>query len=437
MYRKPAARALRRPAPQKVGGRNEIAARSDTLKVLFLSQRVPWPPDRGDRITTSHILGHLLSRGATIRVATLAEAAADEEAAATLSKRVEAVCAPRISRQVRKFTSLRGLATGEALTLPFFRSRELTATVNRWVAEDPPDLIYVYTSSMAQYVMEDCGAVRVMQFAELDSDKWRQYAEHGGLAARWIYGREARRLLDFEKRVARTFDVSMVVSEVEKELFMQHIPDIDPFIVPNGVDTEHFQSAGDENRHPHTVVFTGVMDYEPNVDGVLWFADNCWPSIRQRVPDARFLVVGSKPIKPILDLGKRPGIEVTGRVPETPPYFDSAAVAIAPLRLARGIQNKVLEAMSMSLPIVLSSQAAQGLGGAPANTIHVANEADEVTDAVCRLLEDPAGAREMGERAGAFVREHFHWNKMFALFDAAIDDRLAAKGVRTSGVGAG
>ena len=390
------------------------------MRVLFLSQRVPWPPDRGDRITTCHFLGHLLARGAEVYVGCLAEDPRDLEAAETLRARVRDICAPRIHRSQRKLTSLRGLVTGEALTLPFFRDRRLSRQIAKWRESAQFDLIYVYSSSMAQYALDHDKAVRLMQFAELDSDKWRQFAERSRGPGAFIYRREARTLLEFERRVARTFDESFVVSEVEKELFMQLIPEVEPVVLQNGVDVEHFASAGDAERDPHTLVFTGVMDYEPNVDGVLWFVETCWPGVRQRFPDAKLLVVGSRPCRAIEELGQRDGIEVTGRVPETPPYFDRATVSIAPLRLARGVQNKVLEAMSMGLAVVSSPQAAQGLGDVPADTMIVADGAEATTAGCLRLLEQPAEARAMGQRAAHYIRQHFRWERMFERLDEVI-----------------
>lgn len=397
---------------------------------------MPYPPDRGDRITTHHVLRHLRDRGDEVRVGCLAETAQDVEFSAAVATWARDVRAPRLDRRLARLGSLRGLFTGEALTLPFFRRRPLAAAVRRWLAEDPPDLVWVYSSSMAQYVLDWDGGRRVMQFAELDSDKWRQYAEHARGPARWIYAREARRLLEFERRVARTFDTSLVVSEVERELFRQHIPDVDPIVVPNGVDVEHFTSAGDQHREPHTIVFTGVMDYEPNVDGVLWFVAHCWPKIRERFADARFLVVGSRPAPRIRALASRPGIEVTGRVPTIPPWLDRAAVAVAPLRLARGVQNKVLEAMSMGLPVVASPQAARGLGEVPDDTLAVREGAAATTAAVLELLGDPRAARAMGARAAEFVRAHYRWERVYDLLDAILAGRArAGKSLASSGSG--
>ncbi|MCA8957056.1 MAG: TIGR03087 family PEP-CTERM/XrtA system glycosyltransferase, partial [Planctomycetes bacterium] len=314
------------------------------MKVLFLSQRVPYPPDRGDRITTFHFLRHLVDSGARVRVGCLAEEPQDAASVADLRGWVDDVCAPEIHRTTRKLTSLRNLLTTAPLTTAFFWHRTLQRTVDRWVHEDPPDLVYVYSSSMAQFALPHRGPVRLMQFAELDSDKWRQYAENSRGPAAWIYRREAHRLLEFERRVAREFDVSVVVSEVEKDLFQQRIPGVVPEVLPNGVDVDHFRSRGDSAREPHTVVFTGVMDYEPNVQGVLWFVRECWPALRREFADAKLLVVGSRPVESIRRLAGSDGIEVTGRVAEIPPYLDTAAAAIAPLHMARGVQNKVLEA---------------------------------------------------------------------------------------------
>ncbi|MCA8975449.1 MAG: TIGR03087 family PEP-CTERM/XrtA system glycosyltransferase [Planctomycetes bacterium] len=391
------------------------------MRVVFLCQRVPYPPDRGDRITTWHFLQHLLDRGASVRVGCFVEEQRDQEAVAFLAARCDAIEAPCLDRGVRKLTSLRGLLTGEALTLPFFRHRQLDAAVRRWCAE-PPDLIYVYSSSMAQYAFDVAATAKVMQFAELDSDKWRQYAAASGPLGRWIYGREARRLLAFEDRVARTFSRSLVVSEVEKELFEHLIPGVSPAVLPNGVDVEGFASGGDADRHPQTAIFTGVMDYEPNIDGVCWFAEECWPVLRRQFPEARLLIVGSKPTPKVRALGDRPGITVTGRVEKTQPWFDKATVAIAPLRLARGVQNKVLEAMSMSLPVVASPQASQGLGAVPPGALLVADGAEATIRATAELFADPGRSREVGRAAGEWVREHWRWQRMYERLDAMLDE---------------
>jgi sugar transferase (PEP-CTERM/EpsH1 system associated) len=362
-----------------------------------------------------------MDQGAEVRIGCFQEEDRDREAVAFLRERCSEVVAPFLKRGVAKLSSLRGLLTGEPLTLPFFRHRQITAAVNRW-CESPPDLLFVYSSSMAQYAIEANAKAKVMQFAELDSDKWSQYAKVSGPLGRWVYNREAKRLLAFEDKVARTFSRSLVVSEVEKELFQSLIKGVVPDVLPNGVDVDHFSSQGDDNRHPHTAVFTGVMDYEPNIDGICWFVDRCWPSIRSRFPDARLLVVGSKPTQKVVALGSIDGITVTGRVETTPPYFDQAAVAIAPLRLARGVQNKVLESMSMGLPTVASPQASQGLGDVPENAVTVADGEAATIEGVSRWFADPKAARRDGEAAAEWIRDQWRWERMYDRFDAILAD---------------
>jgi sugar transferase (PEP-CTERM/EpsH1 system associated) len=330
------------------------------------------------------------------------------------------VCAPRLSRALRKWTSLRALCTGEPLTLPVFRGRALQAAVDRWLADDPPHLTWVYSSSMAQYVLGRAGGRKVMQFAELDSDKFRQYARQSDPLRGWLLAREARRLLAFERAVARDFDRSFVVSDVELELFTARIPEVVPLVLPNGVDVEQFASAGDHGRAPHALIFTGVMDYEPNVDGVRWFVAECWPTLRARYPDAQLWIVGSRPTAAVRALARQPGITVTGRVPATPPWFDRASIAIAPLRLARGVQNKVLEALSMGLPVVATPQAAQGLGDVPATAVRTAADADGTVAAIGAWFDDPALARAGGRAGADWVRAHWRWEHMVARLDAAL-----------------
>ncbi len=388
------------------------------MKVLFLCQRVPFPPDRGDRITTHHFIRHYGKKGASIRIGCFSEEDADQAAAREIEQLGWQICAPKISRSFRKLLSLRGLFSGTSLTLPFFSHSQLRRQIDQWVSDDPPDLIHVYSSSMAQYVMNCRGPLRVMQFAELDSDKWRQYAERRAGLPRWIYSREARLLLEYETEVAKSFDLSLVVSEVERQLFEESIPGVSAQVLPNGVDTEHFQTAGEERREPKTLIFTGVMDYEPNVEAMLWFVRECWPSLRDAHPDARLLIVGSRPLASITALGNKPGIEVTGRVPETPAYFDRARIALAPIRLARGVQNKVLEAMSMSLPVVSTTQAAQGIGDAPG--LLVANSAEEICSALDELLTDPVKAKKLGAAAADFVRREYRWETMYARLDSIL-----------------
>jgi sugar transferase (PEP-CTERM/EpsH1 system associated) len=388
------------------------------LKVLFLSQRVPFPPDRGDRITTHHIVRHFVERGDRVTALSFTESDEDDDSAAALRAGGATVITDRLRPRMRRIAVLPWMATSSPLTIPYFRSRKLLAAVARIARDDPPDLCFAYSSSMAQYLTELRGAPRIQHFAELDSDKWRQYAARSSILGKLVYGREAERLLAFETRIARTFDLSLVVSEVEKELFLRWIPGANVEVLPNGVDSDRFAPLPAAAREPATVVFTGVMSYEPNVDAVLSFVAKGWPAVVAGRPEARLLVVGRNPTPAILALHGRQGIEVTGAVADTRPFFARASVAVAPLWIARGIQNKVLEAMSMALPVVASPAAAQGIrSDAP---LVVADSPERTAQEVLALLARPEEALELGRASREFVRAHYRWEAVLRRLDELV-----------------
>ena len=389
-------------------------------RVTFLCQRVPWPPDRGDRITTWHYLQHLLASGAEVTLGCFQEEERDADAVAFLRERCAEVVAPRIHRgKLRQLTSLRGLLSGEPLTVPFFRHSSLAAAVTRWCAT-PPELVFVYSSSMAQYALRCAAKARVMHFAELDSDKWRQYAERHRLPMSLVYRREWRTLRAFEQRVAHDALTSVFCTPLEQRIFEREIPGAPSIVMRNGVDLTHHAPAPDRAEPGH-LVFVGVMDYYPNVDGCRWFADEILPAVRRAVPEARFTIVGSKPTPEVLALGERDGIEVTGFVDDPREYLARAAVSVAPLRVARGIQNKVLEALAMGLPTVGTTSATQGVEGSPGHDFLVADEAADFADQVIALLQDPERARALGRAGRDFVERTYDWEACLSPLDEILD----------------
>lgn len=391
-------------------------------EILFLAQRVPYPPDRGDRITTWHLLRHFIAQGHRVRIGCFLEAPADEDAVAELRARG---CEVLTARHRAKLWLLPGLFTGRPLTVLHFSARGLLRRIRESGAERAIDLCYAYSSSMGFWMMElaagrdDDGPLsrsrKIAHFAELDSDKWAQYATSQRFPASWVYRREARLLLERERRLARFADVNVVCSPAEKALFEQRIPEAPAVVLPNGVDLETFRPGA--ANEPHTVVFTGVMNYLPNVDAVLWFAESCWPDIRHRFPAARFLVVGSGPTREVQRLNGRHGIVVTGRVPSTVPWMQQASVAVAPLRIARGIQNKVLEAMACGLPTIVSPKACTGIDAVDGEHLLVAADGESTVRAVRRLFEDPPLAASIGRAARRRMEERYEWSRILAGLD--------------------
>ncbi len=351
----------------------------------------------------------------------------DEEAIGVLERLGVRVVAARYRSLLRRLGALPWLATDSPLTLPCFRSGTLRAAASDALAGGV-DVAIAYSSCMAQFLDGADAVPRVMEFGDLDSEKWAQYAREATGPARWIYGREARTLLDYERRIARTFDASLVVSRAEAATFEERTG-VRPLVVGNGVDLERFRPDAAVARVPGLIVFTGVMDYRPNVEGCIRFAREVLPRVRARHPGAAFRIVGAHPSPEIRALASE-AVEVTGSVPETADHLRMAALAVAPLRLGRGLQNKVLEAMACGTPVVASENATAGVDATPGEHFLQADAAEETARAVLTLLDDPVAAAALGGRARALVVERYPWSRALAAYDAAIEtarERFAAR----------
>jgi len=325
-----------------------------------------------------------------------------------------------------RLLSLRGLVTGEALSLRYFSNRRLRAWSRAVLREKGVRRVLAFSSPMAQYVMgmppDDRGRL-LLDMVDVDSDKWLQYARWKRWPMSWLYAREGRLLLGFERRVASEADRTVFISETEASLFRRLAPQSADRVVAieNGVDGEFFKPRPDyadpyEGRGP-VVVFTGAMDYWPNVDAVRWFAERVWPQVRESVPQARFFIVGARPTDAVRLLARRDEVVVTGWVEDVRPYLAHARLAVAPLRIARGIQNKVLEAMAMAVPVLASPAAMEG--------IQVQSDYEMVPDGekawIRRAVEmlNAGDSRETGARLRERVIERYAWEgKLEALVEA-------------------
>lgn len=383
--------------------------------LLFLAHRIPYPPNKGDKIRSFHILRHL-ARSHRVLLGCFFDDAADAAHVPALGEWCAEVHALPLSPGRARLASLRGLLTGEPLTLPYYRDPQMAAWV-RGHLRAGVDCIVVFSSAMAQYLSADDHAQRrvLVDFVDVDSDKWRQYAPGCRFPMNLLYRREAERLLAFEREVAARADAAVFVSEEEAALFRRLAPEAAARIygIDNGVDTDYFSP---ERSYPNPyaegerhLVFTGAMDYRANVDAVCWFADQVFPRIVARVPEARFTIVGARPAPAVQHLGRQAGVTVTGTVPDVRPWQAHAALAVAPLRIARGVQNKVLEAMAMGLPVVATPQAIDGLRAGVDITGQVSEKPDELADRTVRLLSDPAGARRLGEAGRRHVIAAYDW----------------------------
>jgi sugar transferase (PEP-CTERM/EpsH1 system associated) len=294
------------------------------------------------------------------------------------------------------------------------------------LAREKPAAVFVYSSSMAQFVMgRDLGSARlVMDFVDVDSDKWRQYAKDAPPPMRWIYGREARLLLAHDRKVAARADASLVVSDAEAALLRKLAPESAAKIhaVGNGIDCEFFSPAHRFERPFKTngpaYVFTGTMDYRPNVDAVVWFANEIFPKVKAEQPGATFAIVGSKPAKEVAALASQEAITVTGRVADVRPYLAHADVVVAPMRIARGIQNKILEGMAMAKPVVTTHQGLEGIDATPDRHLLVSDTAQGFAQASLRALAP--SAQELGRAARALMEASYAWPSRLAPLDRLV-----------------
>lgn len=384
--------------------------------LLFLAHRIPYPPNKGDKIRSYHLLKHLAQRY-RVHLGTFID---DQDDWQYVDK-VKSMCGETyfadLNPRTAKMRSLGALISDRPLSLDYYQDAGLQAWVDKTMKEHSISRVLVFSSAMAQYVMQEKSIRRVIDFVDIDSDKWRQYADKKMWPMSWLYRREGRQLLRYERDVARDFDASLFVSDAEAKLFKQFAPESEAKIgfYNNGVDTDYF-SVRHDYATPYSVdddaiVFTGAMDYWPNIDAVQWFARDIFPLVREQNPNACFYIVGSRPAADVQALASLPGVRVTGTVPDVRPYLAHARASVAPLRIARGVQNKVLEAMAMSMPVVVSSPALEGIDAEPGRDVLLADDADGFSAAVLSLLikSDNDLGNKLGNAARAKVEACYGW----------------------------
>lgn len=388
-------------------------------EILFLVHRIPFPPDRGDKIRSFHLL-KALRQMAPVHVGCFADDARDQGFAEDLAALTASQCVVMRDRS-RLVAGLDGLTGRKPMLVALYENRKLRNWVETILWERPIRAVVAFSVQMARFVPDDLtpGVRFVMDFVDFDSAKYAAYgADQRGFMG-WINRREGRILLDFERAVARRADVSTFVSATEAAAFAEDSGcDLQRLsVLENGVDLNYFNpqnSKANTNYRNPAIVFTGQMDYRPNVDSMVSFAGNFSSAIRSVHPNATFAIVGRNPTREVRALAAIPGVIVTGAVPDVRVWLAAADVVVAPLRIARGIQNKVLEAMAMGKPVVASAEAAEGIDARHGEHLIVAQGPDEEARAVLALLADPARAAALGRAARARVEERYDWAETLA-----------------------
>ncbi|MEE2902225.1 MAG: TIGR03087 family PEP-CTERM/XrtA system glycosyltransferase [Myxococcota bacterium] len=386
------------------------------MKILALVHRVPFPPNKGEKIRAFNQLKFLREQGHIIDLCTFADDPEDMKYHGDLLKYCRTVRIVSKPKKLNTVRSIGALPTALPLSVGFYRSVRMSFIVRDLLRRNNYDIIFCYSSPMAEFVrnrhLPFPAPARVMDFVDVDSDKWQQYAERKTQPMRTVYQIEAKLLARYERTIAEEFDASTLVSEEEARTFRQVAPKAN-FIesVPNGVDTVFF---GETVRTPSEqsspiFVFVGQMDYFANVDGVKYFAEDVFPAVKRRFPEAKFQIVGRAPTPEVTQLKNIDGVEVTGGVPDIRDYLGQGTIMVAPLRIARGIQNKVLEAMAARIPVVAAPAAFAGIEGVPGKHALVCDTAEKYSKALIELVENPDKQADLAREARTLVEEQYAW----------------------------
>ncbi len=399
--------------------------------LLYLCHRIPYPPNKGDKIRSFHLLKHL-AQGHRVFLGGFIDAVEDWEYATRLDEWCEDTYFLRLHPRLAKLKSLTGFLSNRALTLPYYHDARMARWAGAVMSRERIDAVLVYSSAMAQYILgsEYGAARRVIDMVDVDSDKWRQYSGKKSWPMSWVYRREADRLFEFERHAAAQLDHSFFVSSKEAGLFKQLAPEVAHKVgfYNNGVDTEIFSPELDcPSPYPEgsqAITFTGAMDYWPNTDAVFWFANEIFPAIRQKWPQALFYIVGSNPSEQLLSLNSREGIVVTGQVVDVRPYIKYAATIVAPMRIARGIQNKVLEGMAMARPVVVTSMGLEGISAQDGSEVWVADDVPGFVNRIDSILD--GGGAGLGVAARERVCKDFTWGESLPKIDVQMERKVAS-----------
>ncbi len=393
--------------------------------VLFLAHRVPFPPDRGDRIRAHHLLKGLAGLG-PVHVGCFAEGQNPAAEAALAEVAASHCIAPRT--KPLPLAGIEAVLAGKPVSLTAFHSRQLEDWVRETIARHAIDAIVVFSGQMGQYVPDDFAGRVVIDLCDVDSAKFASYAANGERV--WLNAREARLLAAEEERLGQRADATILISEAEAALYRSRLREpgrVNVQVVGNGIDAAFFDPAA---TAPHPVladaagphfVFTGQMDYRPNEQAALWVIEELLPAVRARLPEAVFHVVGRNPTPKLMAHHGAPGVAVWGEVPDVRPFIAAADAVLAPLLIARGVQNKVLEAMAMARPVVLTPEAATGIAARDGEDWLVCPPDPEVMAArITALLSDPAAPARIGAAARRFVLDHHGWEAMLAPLGALL-----------------
>jgi hypothetical protein len=396
------------------------------LKILFICHRFPYPPKRGGKIRPFNIIKHLSHHGHEVTVASLARSREEEQEGQGLAPYCARYLMERMSAGAAAFRMLVLIPTGTPSSMGYFYSPALARRIREALENTRFDLVFVHCAFAAQYVVKVRGIPKLLDFGDMDSQKWLAYAKFRKLPLAAGYWLEGRKLQRAEMVLARSFDFCTCTTQAELETLEGYGTGIRSGWFPNGVDSEYFTPT-DTPYDPNTICFTGRMGYYPNQQAVTFFSRQVLPLIRERHPQARFLIVGAQPSRAVLRLQRLPGVVVTGSVADVRPLVLESALTVAPLAIARGTQNKILESLAMGVPVVASKEASRGVDAVPGGHLLTASSPETYRDAVLNLMEDTSMRARFAQAGRKRVLERHSWAASLKTLDALIAECIDAR----------
>lgn len=384
------------------------------MKILFICHRFPFPPNRGGKIRPFHMIKHL-ARDHEVFVCTLARSAAEADEGDELRGHCSQVDFSTVSEPWQTLRMIARLPTSTPSSMGFFYSGQLARRIQALQLQHRFDCIIVHCSSVAQYVSQVSSVAKLLDFGDMDSQKWLEYSGYKSFPISWGYWWEGKKLEFAERRLAHQFDLCTTTTRAELETLCELAPNTASDWFPNGVDHEYFQPSG-EVYDADVISFVGRMDYYPNQECMMRFCAEVLPRIQAQRPNARLLIVGADPSLPVLKLGQLRGVTVTGSVPDVREFVRRSAVMAAPLAIARGTQNKILEAMAMGVPVLTSTIAANGVDAVKNEHLLVADSAQDCAESILKVMRDADYRRQLSMAGLARVRSHHDWSSAMLRF---------------------
>ncbi len=389
--------------------------------LLYLCHRIPYPPDKGDKIRAFHMIEHLRANF-RIHLGCFIDDPADAVHIPALRARVASLACIPLDPSRARLRALARCRPGAPLLTGYFHDKHLANWVRRTARDHKIERVIAYSAAMAPYADLVANTPNLLDMVDIDSEKFAAYGRTSRWPQRLVWAREGRTLLAFERACVQRFDRTLFVSQAERDHFASLAPESArlTMAIGNGVNLDYFAPAPNYQRpfpaNRKTLLFTGAMDYRPNIEAVVWFATEILPKLAALNP--LLVIVGSNPTPAVRALERAGAVQVTGRVPDTRPYLAHADLVIAPLLIGRGVQNKVLEAMAMARPVLATHAAFTGIDAVPGHDLLVADTPDAWVAHATAVLTGRHAA--MGEAARAAVQAHHSWAQTLAPLDALL-----------------